>query len=62
MVNNAGNSRVLAQMSRRNDRDILEILDQVLFQPDFNPDWELRAPLSLTIQDYAYEMLAAFFL
>lgn len=37
-------------------------INQVLFQPDFNPDWELRAPLPLTLQDYAYEMLAAFFL
>ncbi|MGH7172435.1 MAG: phospholipase D-like domain-containing protein [Gemmataceae bacterium] len=41
---------------------IISDINQVLFQPDFNPDWELRAPLRLTIQDYAYEMLAAFFL
>ena len=41
---------------------ILEEIDQVLFQPDFNPDWELHAPLPLTVADYAYEMLAAFFL
>jgi cardiolipin synthase len=37
-------------------------LEQILFQPDFNPDWELHAPLSLTAADRAYEMLAAFFL
>ncbi len=41
---------------------ILEEINQVLFQPDFNPDWELHAPLPLTAADYAYEMLAAFFL
>lgn len=41
---------------------ILEDINQVLFQPDFNPDWELHAPLPLTAADYAYEMLAAFFL
>ncbi|HEY7330133.1 MAG TPA: phosphatidylserine/phosphatidylglycerophosphate/cardiolipin synthase family protein [Gemmataceae bacterium] len=41
---------------------VLAELDQVLFQPDFNPEWELHAPLPLTIADYAYEMLAAFFL
>ncbi len=41
---------------------ILGELNQVLFQPDFNPDWELHAPLSLTAADYVYEMLAAFFL
>jgi cardiolipin synthase len=40
----------------------LEELNQVLFQPDFNPDWELHAPLPLTAADYAYELLAAFFL
>jgi phosphatidylserine/phosphatidylglycerophosphate/cardiolipin synthase-like enzyme len=41
---------------------ILNELNQVLFLPDFNPDWELHAPLPLTAADYAYEMLAAFFL
>jgi cardiolipin synthase len=41
---------------------VLAELDQVLFQPDFNPDWELHAPLPLTAADRAYEMLAAFFL
>ncbi len=41
---------------------ILDELSRVLFQPDFNPDWELHAPLPLTARDYAYEMLAAFFL
>lgn len=41
---------------------ILSEINQVLFQPDLNPDWELHAPLPLTCQDYAYEMLAAFFL
>jgi cardiolipin synthase len=41
---------------------ILYDLNQVLFQPDFNPDWELHAPLPLTVADYAYEMMAAFFL
>lgn len=41
---------------------ILEAIDQVLFQPDFNPDWEVRSPLPLTAADYAYELLAAFFL
>jgi cardiolipin synthase A/B len=41
---------------------ILNDLNQVLFLPDFNPDWELHAPLPLTAADYAYEMLAAFFL
>lgn len=37
-------------------------INQVIFQPDFNPDWELHAPLPLTCEDYYYEMLAAFFL
>lgn len=37
-------------------------INRVLFQPDFNPDWELHAPLPLSIEDYAYEMLAAFVL
>lgn len=37
-------------------------LEGTLFQRDFNPDWELHAPLPLTTKDYAYEMLAAFFL
>jgi phosphatidylserine/phosphatidylglycerophosphate/cardiolipin synthase-like enzyme len=41
---------------------ILNDLNLVLFLPDFNPDWELHAPLPLTVADYAYEMLAAFFL
>lgn len=41
---------------------ILEAINQVLFQPDFNPDWEVRSPLPLTAADYAYELLAAFFL
>ncbi|HTU20609.1 MAG TPA: phosphatidylserine/phosphatidylglycerophosphate/cardiolipin synthase family protein [Gemmataceae bacterium] len=41
---------------------IIRDIDQVLFQPDFNPSWELHAPLPLTVQDYAYEILAAFFL
>jgi cardiolipin synthase len=41
---------------------ILTELDQVLFQPDFNPDWELHGPLPLTAADRAYEFLAAFFL
>jgi len=41
---------------------ILDELSRLLFQPDFNPDWELHAPLALTAADYAYEMLAAFFL
>jgi cardiolipin synthase len=41
---------------------ILTELDQVLFQPDFNLDWELHAPLPLTVADRAYELLAAFFL
>jgi phosphatidylserine/phosphatidylglycerophosphate/cardiolipin synthase-like enzyme len=41
---------------------IIDEINQVLFQPDFNPDWELRVPLPLTAEDYAYEMLAAFFL
>jgi cardiolipin synthase len=41
---------------------ILAELDQVLFQPDFNPDWELHAPLPLTTADRAYELLAALFL
>ncbi len=40
----------------------LEELNQRVFQPDFNPDWELHAPLPLTAVDYAYELLAAFFL
>lgn len=41
---------------------LLADINEVLFQPDFNPDWELRAPLPLTVADYAYELLAAFFL
>ena len=41
---------------------IINEIEQTLFQPDFNPDWELRAPLPLTVEDYAYEMLAALFL
>jgi cardiolipin synthase len=41
---------------------VLAELDQILFQPDFNPEWELHAPLPLTAADHAYEMLAAFFL
>ncbi len=41
---------------------ILDELYQMLFQPDFNPDWELHTPLPLTAADYVYEMLAAFFL
>jgi cardiolipin synthase len=41
---------------------ILEDLYQLLFQPDFNPDWELHSPLPLTAADCVYEMLAAFFL
>lgn len=41
---------------------IIREIDQVLFQPDFNPDWELRAPLPLTIRDYFSEVFAAFFL
>jgi cardiolipin synthase len=40
---------------------IINEIEQALFQPDFNPDWELRAPLPLTVEDYAYEMLAALF-
>jgi cardiolipin synthase len=40
---------------------IIEELEQVLFQPDMNPDWELTAPLPLTAEDRAYEMLAALF-
>ncbi len=39
---------------------IVNDLEQILFQPDFNPDWELRAPLPLTLEDYAYEMIAGF--
>jgi cardiolipin synthase len=41
---------------------ILDELYQVLFLPDFNPDWELHSPLPLTAADRLYEMLAAFFL
>ncbi|HEY7308687.1 MAG TPA: phosphatidylserine/phosphatidylglycerophosphate/cardiolipin synthase family protein [Gemmataceae bacterium] len=41
---------------------IVAELDGILFQPDFNPAWELREPLPLTIHDYTAEMLAAFFL
>lgn len=41
---------------------IVNELEAVLFQPDFNPDWELHAPLPLTCEDFAYEMLAALFL
>jgi cardiolipin synthase len=41
---------------------ILNDIEQTLFQPDFNPEWELRAPLPLTAEDYAYELLASFFL
>jgi cardiolipin synthase len=41
---------------------IIADLEGILFQPDFNPDWELHAPLPLTVKDCAYEMLAAFFL
>ena len=37
-------------------------LSETLFQADFNPDWELRAPIPLTIEDYAYEMLGGVFL
>jgi phosphatidylserine/phosphatidylglycerophosphate/cardiolipin synthase-like enzyme len=39
---------------------IVNHLEQIMFQPDFNPDWELRSPLPLTIQDYAYELIAGF--
>jgi cardiolipin synthase len=41
---------------------LLAELEGTLFQRDFNPDWELHAPLPLTVKDCAYEMLAAFFL
>jgi len=37
-------------------------LEETLYRPDFNPEWELRCPLPVTIQDYAYELLADFFL
>jgi cardiolipin synthase len=33
-------------------------LEETLFLADFNPEWELHEPLPLSIQDYAYEMLA----
>jgi cardiolipin synthase len=33
-----------------------------LFEHDFNPGWELHTPLPLTCKDYAYEVLADFFL
>jgi cardiolipin synthase len=41
---------------------IVNELEAILFQPDFNPNWELHAPLPLTCEDFAYEMLAALFL
>lgn len=37
---------------------VLAELNQILFQPDFNPDWELHAPLPLTAADRVYELLA----
>ncbi len=40
---------------------ILQDLEQTLFVPDFNPEWELHAPLPLTCEDYAYELLAGMF-
>jgi phosphatidylserine/phosphatidylglycerophosphate/cardiolipin synthase-like enzyme len=41
---------------------IVHDLEEILFLRDFEPDWELHSPLPLTAQDYAYEMIAAFFL
>jgi len=41
---------------------IVTELEETLFLADFNPEWELHAPLPLTIEDYAYEMLADFLL
>ena len=41
---------------------VIEELETTLFQPDFNPDWELHEPLPLTCADYYYEMLAALLL
>jgi cardiolipin synthase len=41
---------------------VVEELETTLFQPDFNPDWDLHDPLPLTCEDYYYEMLAALLL
>lgn len=41
---------------------VVQELETTLFQPDFNPDWELHDPLPLTCEDYYYELLAALFL
>ncbi len=41
---------------------IIQDLEQTLFIPDFNPEYELHAPLPLTCEDYAYELLAGMFL
>ncbi len=40
---------------------IIQDLEQTLFIPDFNPEYELHAPLPLTAEDYAYELLAGMF-
>ena len=34
-------------------------LEERLFQADFNPEWELTAPLELTPSDYFYEFIAS---
>lgn len=37
---------------------LVEELEQVLFEPDFCPQWELREPLPLSPADYVCEVLA----
>jgi cardiolipin synthase len=41
---------------------VVQELETTLFQPDFNPDWELHEPLPLNCEDYYFEMLAALLL
>jgi cardiolipin synthase A/B len=38
---------------------VIEELEQCLFQPDFNPAWELHEPLPVTVADYVCEAVAA---
>jgi cardiolipin synthase len=41
---------------------VLADLEEVLFLPDFRPEWELTEPLPVTPADYFYEALASVFM
>ncbi len=41
---------------------VIADLEDVLFLPDFRPEWELTEPLPVTAEDYFWEAVASLFM